>query len=67
MRGGGIPNLGRMEADVEKMQELRAQAKEWDRTRRDKNFVGDKSTFEVGDKKLYFDKEEWSNVEEVFD
>ena len=48
--------MGRKEADVEMMQTLRAQAREWDRTRRNKNFVGDNSMLEAGDKVRYYDK-----------
>ena len=65
VRGGAVTNLGRKEADVEKMQKLRAQAREWDRTRWDKNFVSDNTTFEVGDSVRYFDKGDWRNVGEV--
>ena len=67
MRTGELPNLGRKELDVEKMQLLRSQAREWDRTRRDATYTGEMSKFQVGDRVRYFDKGDWANVGEVFD
>ena len=65
LRDGGVPNLGRSEVDQLKLAKVRQQMREWDRTRQDKKFQGDSSSFDTGDQVRYWQDGQWDISGEI--
>ena len=51
--------------DQAKLAKIKMQMREWDRTRQDRSFHGDSTSFDIGDRVRYFSDGQWSEVGEI--